>query len=314
MTTTSWLRQWWIVGVGLLTAGLVLGCQVDDEQPPVPNSEIEASCKLRFDTYLIDAIDVPMSAHAATTLGVDVDGDELGRVDNATGQLIAAMAGILPGFAERVPAALQQSIDEAGLVWLLRVGRCETGEDHVRASLHRLNLGINGGGISSTSPAAIPIEAIGARAGDGSMRAGDGLNIPVPLSAFVSVDASAPVQWVYGDGMVLELAPDGEGGLTGKLGIGLRANHLDAMAASLATQLTTLLASDPQNELARYLDADHDGAITAAELTSNEVVRALATADVDLAAMYEDAEVYWPLHDGERDRLSLGIGIHARPL
>jgi hypothetical protein len=87
---------------------LAVACGGDDGGGTDPPDQGEVDPAGTHNTFVVDSISVPTSVSEAQMFGLDLDGDELGRPDNALGNILSALASAGGGDVD-----LQAQIDEA---------------------------------------------------------------------------------------------------------------------------------------------------------------------------------------------------------
>jgi hypothetical protein len=294
-----------IAGILTLASGCLAG---DPDQPPIPLGAEPAPCQVSTGHYLIEAIELPRSASSAMQLGLDLDGDEQMRPDNAGGSLLSAFLSQYATGASDLDAAVASKLTDGRLRWVLAVETCADGNDAwTRVGVHRALDGDDDGLLELVEHPGPPA---GGRLQGSMLRVEIGFG-PVPLSAFVDVlDLDDSVEWVDGDGVMIEATFGDDGILEGKLGVGLEEDQLRATIDPRLAEFFTYKLGRGESEFAAELDEDADGIVTVDELDASGIMDSLVSPDVDLF----DGSVYWPNRDGVKDRVSLGIGFAARPV
>lgn len=266
------------VAAGVLAAFGGAACTepIDDGVEPEP------ACSAA--TYRIDAVDVAATWGDATALALDLDRD--GDRDNKLGSLNATLTQVYADWHPEDALAALLAAPSTG--WMLKVGRCE-GSARLEASVG-LGTDDDGDGVFAVEWGAPAIgegnEAWGgvgllpvARLGDGAGQGGDG-------------------GWSAELGLAIALRPDGNG-MAATVGFGVEVT--DELLAPVAGFLSAALASG-DSRFAAGIDLDHDGVVSVAELRMAPAVRTLLASDLDLVGA-----------DGVADRISLGLGVRARP-
>lgn len=289
---------------GILT--LVSGCLANPDAPPQPLGAEPPPCATATEHYLIDGIELPQSATTSLQLGLDLDGDEQMRPDNAGGSILSTFLQQYATAFDDLDAAMASKLADGRLRWVLAVETCADSDDAwSRVGVHRALDGDSDGVLELV---AHPGPPAGGWLQGSMLRVEIGFG-PVPLSAFVDLlDADDPVEWVRGDGLMIEATIGDDGRLEGKLGIGMAEEEVRATVAPRLAAFFTYKLERGESGFAVTLDDDADGTVTVEELA--DVMDSLVVPDVDLF----DGDVYWPNRDGVEDRVSLGIGFAARPV
>lgn len=277
-----------------------------------PDPGAEPACTVERRAYLIDDLRAPETQSQAMALALNVDDDPQGRVDNLLG---AVRSGFISGSGFDLEAPLRETIATGQLRWVVTVETCA--EDAGGAGWARVRLERDG----AADPAALP--ALGERSSDGRIVARDGAGGVPAAALFLFQPAGDAVPWLPGAGLVVDLTPDGAGGIAGRIGAGLdvRDDAFLPLWATLAEQVTAAVAADPgcpdacaslvTEYAAKTLDRDGDGVVTAEETAGDDYLRALFAPDVDLFDRRDGADRYAPRTDGEADHISVGVAFHA---
>lgn len=287
----------------VVVAALAPACS-DSGAPP---GLAAPSCTMTWQTYRVDAITLPESANQATQYGFDLDqhpGDNNAGIDNQLGTTHATLRGIAEQWD--VNPAIAAHLAAGRVTWLLQVGQCTDG-DEVRT---RLGRGADADGDGVLEPAAAGIPAVGTR-GERVVTAQGTARVPVGFLTDGRGDLATDA-WQVGFALATDLWREPDGALAGKLGFGL-GRFSDAAIEPLRAYATAAIGDSETGRFWRDFDADHDGAISVAEL--REVFDLLAPPDVDLGTPTEDDAGYQIANlDGVYDHVSLGIAVHATPV
>jgi hypothetical protein len=310
-----WLHRRGLSKIGLIAGILTLasGCLASDpDEPPVRLGAEPAPCQVAIEHYLVTEIDLPTSAIEADRLGLDLDGDEQGRPDNAGGNLLAAFLAQYQTAPADLDAAIAAKLADGRLRWALRVETCAGSDDPwARIGLHRALDGDDDGVLEIVEHAGPP--AGGWRQGP-MLRVATGSG-PAPLSALVDLlDADDVVEWTTGDGLAIEATTGDDGALEGKVGFGMPEAQTRAIVLPRLAAFFTYKLGLGESEFAATMDRNDDGTVTVEELEASGLFDLFLHADVDLFDESVDPPVFWPRHDEVDDRMSLGVGFRAVPV
>lgn len=294
------------------------GSTAPDAAPVADAAPPDAAPPVDF-WFVMDSVQVPESATDASTLALDLDGDDV--ADNALGGLLAALHGQadMP-----VAAAQMQAIDAGRALTLVRLGEVdldEGGSVPVQVVPGEDLDDDPGDNFSGTEPFALaPVEgAAGELPGtlaDGRLRAGPGT---VPVLLAVGGDP-ANVVALRGFGGRIESFASGLVLAEGRFGAAFADDEVDTrLIPALAAGMDLMVQRDcpdavcepgsPSENLLLFFDDDEDGRITAYELRTNSLISStIGNPDLDL--LDEDGD-YNPGVDGVKDSLSLGLGFTA---
>ena len=292
----------------LSALGLLVACEAAEQPPVIQFPE----CTVEFSTFRISEIELPTTATRSAQLAIDLDEDEL--IDNAGGGLISSFVQFWEDGPELLTSHVQALVDDDELVWVLRVGLCSDGSpnsgDFVRMQLIRGEV-LPGSGAIRLAEHRRPATGVRREDGGFSVRGGAG---ETPASAFADMIGLQPsIRWVDGDGLAVEAILTADGNLTGGLVIGLHPEIREVVGVVMADFYTEMLPTG-RSEYAVELDANGDDIVTPQEFLEDGLSESLLQLDVDLMAMHDEQETYWPNHDQVKDRLSMGIGFVARPV
>ena len=296
------------LAVGLLTA---TGCVLMEEDPASPPTAEAPPCSLRSTGYRIDRITLPQSFGEAMDSGFDLDGDEQQRLDNTLGRTFSSLYSTFESTWDLWPESLQAALDDGRAPMLIEIETCDDGGNasYVRVGLRR-GSDLDGDGVYEIVDGGLQ-PAVGDRYSTGmSATGGSGI---VPISTLVDIQGTHDAVWVRGDALAFVLRAEQDGSISGSFGIGLREEAVLAAAAPL-TDFFTWRLEEGTSGYASALDTDMDGVVSTDELLDDPLIGSLLAADVDLMTEYDGQEVLWPLQDGEKDRLSLGLALHAVPV
>lgn len=298
---------------------VVAGCTSPDPDIDEPHPCDVAVYTGEAMVFVVDSLHFPSKASEATALGLDLDGDELGRVDNAFGQIYVAVAGATGDLD--LDASTRELIEAGEILHLLEL-RTTTVEGYECAEVrvrHAVDLdGDPTDNFSGQEPFSVDLER-----GEGRITGvvQDGLidvklgNAPVAVTFFGD---SEPVVVDLGAAALRgELT---ERGFEGVLAGGIP-NVDTELIPLLHRGVVNAVEGDCQDGLCQpgsfgeaMLDifdyAPADGVVTLDEFRGAQVTRALFLPDVDL---YDEDGILCLQCDGDKDSLSVGIGFTAVP-
>jgi len=286
-------------------------------------------------TWMVDTLLMPTSASEATQLGLNLDGDELGRKDNALGQIMAALAGAA-GESFNINETIDESVRSGTLLLLVRMKATALttatgvgmwvylGENESPAACVDENdmvcgLHLDGAG-SADIKASSPTDALVV----GDNIAGRFEGGPGTLSLELALTDGAPISVeLIGARAIATIASDGatlsNGIIAGAItdsdlqGEVLPAVH-SALTDSIAEDCTGTVpdccedGSTGATIVGLFDNAPADCAVSLEEVKESNLIKSLLTPDVDLL---DAGGNYNPLSDGEKDSLSLGVGFTA---
>ncbi|MEZ4399018.1 MAG: hypothetical protein R3B06_03320 [Kofleriaceae bacterium] len=288
----------------LLAAPLTTACT--DAIDPTPPGLLAPSCTMTYQAYRIDHVRLPESNDEARALALDIDPRAditVPQVDNRFGQAHVLITGIAEAW--NVNPAIDAHLARGDLGWALELGTCADG-DEVRVALMRTT-DRDGDGRLEVVDRGLPSVGL---AGD-LIATADGVGV-VPVGYLTDGAGDlATDTWQLGLGLATELRRDADGGLTGKLGLGL-APLLDAAVAPLAAYATRSIDDVAVGGYWRAQDVDRDGTISTAEVRT--FLDTLVRPDVDLGDCDAVACYRLDAADREPDHASLGLGVHAVPV
>lgn len=275
--------------------------------------------------YVLDELLMPTTATEANAYGLNLDGDEQGRPDNALGQIFATLAA--QGNVD-VQAGMDARIASGEILDLADVqAESLTTATNVRM---RLFLGEDGDvppnpadnfsgselfAIRADSPTDSQVDGLVVT---GHIRLGPG-NLTVELVGFAGEPLVVPLIGARVEG---DITADGI--VNGKLGGGIPEQELDSLILpsvvdGLQSTVDAECAGAPPNccpsgsngeTLLDLFDENQDCEITLAELLDNSLISSLLAPDVDLLDS-TNGNVFSPRTDGIKDSLSLGVGFTA---
>lgn len=271
--------------------------------------------------YVVSAIDVPTTAQEATALGLDIDGDPSGEVDNKLGEILGTLASLGGNDPQAyIDARLADgsiiqliNVRATGLTDAIRVGfSLFVGEDSDDPPNPADNF--SGTEMFNLSPTAPTDSLLAGAITAGHLSAYDG-SMPLLISIVEGVD---PVLLnLVGARVEADVVADGI--TAGRLAGGIRSEQVladiypaleQAFALTVAADCvgTTCTPMSAGATLLNLFDFNDDGVITLAELEESTILGNLFAPDMDLF----DAEGFYnPNDDGVLDTLSFGVGFTA---
>ena len=331
-----------VMAAALSMAAVACGGGGDDDddgnmQPPVDPTGTNYQ-------YVVDHINMPTTAAQASMFGLNLDGDEQGRPDNALGQILSTLAGQAGGDFD-LQGSIDEQVNDGSIILLANVkatslttangvgawiflgdtpstAPCTSDTDTTcRGHLD----GSTSFGISPESPGANDALISGQIVG-GQMTGGPG-NVTIEISLVSGEDTGIVVDLV---GARMKISSVSETALTG--GILGGAVTEDALNDDIMPALHGILSdtigqdctgtaapccedgSTGQLLIDLFDESDpQDCMVTLEELKSNSLISSLLAPDVDLFDGDPNAGNYSPRTDGVKDSLSLGIGFSAVP-
>lgn len=254
-----------LLGFGLLATGCGddLPARTGDE--PLP-------CEAVTTTYGIDHADLS----AVVAQEIDLDGDH--RPDDALGRAHDLLTAFAPDFDVSGRFGDRLATD---IAWNIRVDQCN---GHVRVGIGPTDTGLP--------------HAAGAVLGNGELTAEDGqAQLPLLALADASGTTSDP-GWRVGDAVTIKATLAGDS----LDGVFAMAVPTAMVRAELAAPITAFLDAQPvDNALRAATDLDHDGVVTAAEVTATSTYDAMTQSDLELTI------------DGE-PQTSIAFRFHATAL
>lgn len=289
-------------------------------------------------TYIVDNLVMPTSASQATQLGLNLDGDELGRIDNALGQIMAALAGAA-GEGFDINATIEESVTSGTLLLLIRLKATalttargvgmwvylgdnpspEPCDDPQNPTPETCGNHLDGNGSAEVA-ADSPTDALVV----GDMVASRFTSGPGTLSLELALTDGAPITVeLIGARAVATVSADGSGISDGILAgaitdADLQNEVLPAVHAAVNVSVTddcTGTVPDCCEDgstgatIVGLFDTNPaDCTVSLDEIKNSNLIKSLLTPDVDLL---DAGGNYNPLSDGEKDSLSLGVGFSA---
>lgn len=239
-----------LTGIGLLAAGCTDSSAGRADAPLPCGTPVTR-------TFAIDHA----NPSAAVAQDIDLDGDD--KPDDALGRANDLVAGFAPTFsiADRFAARLNTDI-----AWELQLDQC--GDDT------RVTIGPrpDGTGLPHLARAQGRFEAGTLTAADGQAR--------LPLIALADAQRTiADPGWVVGDAVAMHLTLDG-GTASGVFAMALPTETVRAdLAAPIAAFLTAQAADQPMRVVA---DANHDGVVSADEVTATNTFQGMTDSDLEM--------------------------------
>jgi hypothetical protein len=290
--------------------------------------------------FVVDKILMPTTAAQANMFGLNLDGDEQGRPDNALGQILSTLAGQAGG-SFNLQDAIDEQVNQGDIILLANVqatalttaagvgtsiflgsnpstAPCLNADDVV-CGLH-LD-GMTTFDIDAASPSQADSTLVGQIVG-GRLTGGPG-SVTIELSLVQGGEAL--VANLVGARVEGAITADDMTG--GKLGGAITEQALnDDILPALHMILGTTIAEDctgtadpccedgstGQLLIDLFDESDpQDCVVTLEELKNNSLISSLLAPDVDLFDGDPSANKFDPRKDGVKDSLSLGIGFTA---
>lgn len=308
--------------MGAIILGLFVACT--GEGPPVPPGTRSPPCDLQSQAYIVDQIQLPLAYQDLFDFAFDLDGDPYGHVDNTIGWTVQE----LTDEGARIPGALQETIDQSELAWMLVVDKCASStKTYARLSL-LFGQDTDGDPSDNWTGDEVfavadsgPYPAVGTLA-DGHLSVAQGAGV-LPLVNLYESTAQAALDPYPCFGLQADLSLTADG-LEGRLGCGLNIpDPASLLSQAVANSMEDALSQDPgcpsmcedssHTELLDVYDANGDGHIEASEVGRDSFYFRRFSVEADMLALDGDAFVYWPSHDGAMDSFGLGVRIHAVP-
>lgn len=304
--------------VFMLAVVPLVGCEaepIDDSCEHIFQNEIDPEGERH--AYVVDSVTLPSSASQALSLGMDLDGDELGRTDNALGQVLSAVYGYYAGDIDGPLAAM---INDGRILHVLELQtRSLENADGVGATVFIANDRDDDAAdnFSGFEPFTID-ESVVTRSMRGELVGGN-LSVSlgsIPLEiAMPGVDEPGVLRL---EAVRIEATVTSER-IVGKIGGVLRDEGIEDLltlvhAAAEATIARDCVGAncepDSAGEFYRDLfDRDEDHLVSYEELSDSNIIKSLLAPDVDL---YNDAgSLTCGGGDGVKDSLSVGVGFTA---
>lgn len=285
--------------------------------------------------YVVDEATVPTSALQALQVGLDLDDDDNGRVDNRLGEIL----GILAGQNIDVQAAVGSAITEGDIIILTELKATDLADGCGSVGVY---LGAN------PDPAACdpnnPTDCGKHLSGSASFEIAPGIpnNTEVigtlASNRFLITDNDTPgnfsieLDLIEGQdaitldliGARVEIGSISANGLSnGLIGGAVKTSDLETtiiptmqnllndelMTACDATQTPCCPANSNGELILNLFDSDDSCTISVAEITQNQLIGTLLTPDVDLLDAAGNYQRDRDDRDGNPDSLSIGIGF-----
>jgi hypothetical protein len=318
----------WVLGV----ASLGGACGDDGTTAPPPPAVDRDGIHTQF---VIDRILLPTTATQASMLGLNIDGDEQGRPDNALGQILATLSS-QGGEAVDLQGEIDLAMNQGNIIVLanMQAKSLQTatgvgmwvflGADPDPAPCDGDVCGrhLAGGASFSISPSSPPnpndVLLVGQNVG-GKYTGGPGT---VTLELSLIADTDPVVLNLVGARAEVNVS---EGGLmNGKLGgavteAELNSNVLPAIASLVGdtvardcsgTHPDCCTAGSTGQTLIDLFDTNEDCQVSLDEIRNSNLISSLLAPDVDL---FDDTGKFNPRTNGIKDSLSLGIGFSGVP-
>ncbi len=304
----------WHTATAIAALAALGGFGCEDLPPPLPG-EAPPPCDLARSYYLIDGIDTSLGERGDPAIDVDRDGTPDGNFNR--------FRRLLDEVNNLASYSFERAVDGGAFAWVLELGTC--GEvDHARVTLCQ---GILEGDPLAAEPvvsvSCSGIAAVGAEE-SGNVRTYEGRS-SIPISALFDSEAdTASTAWFDAESVSLEAAVGPDGTIEGLLGFGApTVGLIDVTSGALSRSITEAIATDPgcpddcqldpQSLLELQHDVNRDGTVTIDEVSQRHpALISPYDSDLDLMALYEGAQVYWPVHDGRVDSVSFAARFHAR--
>ncbi len=272
--------------------------------------------------YVVDAIDIPASASEANACGLNIDGDDQARVDNALGQVIAALVG---SSGANPQGPMDQAIANGTALHLFDV-QADSLVDDPGVLLRTFfgedtdgNLSDNFSGsetfdVAADSPT---MDMVNGPLSSGSLTLGPG-NVSLRMVPF---PGGSPVVFpLVGARITGDITA---GTITnGILGGAVTSENVDSIIIpALAANVQAIVAGDcggtaPDccdpgtggDTLVSLFDTNSDCLVSVDEIRNNALIASLVAPDVDL---FDASGAFNPRQDGVNDSLSVGVCFTA---
>ncbi len=322
----------YIFAVALATSSL-LACGGDDSDGPEKQGDVD------FDgtdvQYVIDSLTIPTSPTQASQLGLNLDGDEQGRPDNALGQILATLAS-QAGDGFDLQAEVDTSVDEGSIILLANLkskdmnmasgvglwvflGQNPTPAPCVEPPTDPPTCGLHldGSGSFELDPSGPTDALIVGQTIGGKFTGGPGT-----MTLQLSFAANGEPVILNLIGARAEFTVGANGLTNGKLGGAITESELNTNVLPAIVDLIAEITSEDcmgtspdcctsgstGETLLDLFDDDDNCVITLAELMESSLISSLLAPDVDLL----DADGNFnPRTDEVKDSLSIGIGFSA---
>jgi hypothetical protein len=288
----------------VVAVSLGAGCQEPDPEPDTGYlADREAPCELASQWYRIDGITVPTGSETRDT-ALDIDLDPQGRGDAQANNVLALLYSDVDAEVARDPilANIEAALADGRATWLIEEQRCADGAvDHQRVGMYRGVPAGDGFAVVADAPPAVGTTEITPNRGAAW----------VPVSVFLDVAPDLPIEWSRAQALTVMLTADDDGGVDGRLGVGIV-----GPAAALGPALGRFFTAQLDNAWpsAIGMDRDQDGVVTADEATGDEFVRSTIFEDLNVLAELDGELTLWFNHDWDNDALSFALAFHAVPI
>jgi hypothetical protein len=282
-----------------------------DADPDLPDADLpDAAVPFGERHHMVASqLKVPHNSTESTSFGIDLDGDPNHRPDNAMGGIFAALAqqnidvraatdaAVAAGQVISLHVLQTSSLTSAPLAfWSVFTGAAHPAPDYSGA-----------GSFALAAGAPVDSLLVGHITG-GTFVGGPG------KARFQMLLAGAPIALdLVGARVEAQVSATG---CTGKVGGAVtQADVQTKVIPQLAMAFTNVLHGDPgcpgactgtALTLQNLFDTNHDGTITAAEVSASTLVQALLAPDVDL---FDASGHFNPRQDHVNDSLSIGFGL-----
>jgi hypothetical protein len=308
----------------LVLVATASGCFFGDGAPPPPPDADPCGPRVQDPIdpagerlqWVVDSIDIPGTPTEVRVLGLDLDGDPQQRADNLLGDILTIIASL--GEYD-LDAEAKQLIDDGEILHLIELQAVSLDNAQGVGLLVAHGLDTDGDptdNFSGVEPfARAPERGEGLLAGDivDGVVSVDVGTVPIAMT-FPGLEESFVLQL---RGARIEATVTAEE-MVGRIGGGILAEERDTVIFPLLAEgLRRIVAKDcpggacvPESSGALLLELfDHDmnGEITVAELSEDDLIESIFSADVDLFR----GPAYAPRCDGVKDSISLGLGFHA---
>jgi hypothetical protein len=275
--------------------------------------------------YVVDKATLPATATEAQWLGLDLDNDANGRIDNQLGAILAALASVTGGVLQE---AFDTGISTGEAIILVDIQtpsfadasgagiRIRLGADANPPPCVDENDTVCGGHLQGGASFGIDTVMVLDLVGPGEFRSGELYAGPIEASFTLELDIlTRPLNLTLIGGRAEATVT--ENGIEGVVGGGV---SLDLVMQEVLPAVIDLAEQDcaggdpcctPESAgaaLVELFDEDADCVITVQELAESDLLAMLLRADVDLL---DGSGNYAPGEDGELDSIALGLGFTA---
>lgn len=276
-------------------------------------------------TYVISKATLPASATEAKWLGLDLDDDADGRIDNQLGAILAALASVTGGVLQEVfdvgissgEAIILVDIQTPSFADASGVGvRIRLGADANPAPCASPDDTVCGGHLQGGASIGINTEMTLDLLGAGEFRGGELYAGPIEATFTLELDIlTRPLTLTLVGGRAEATVT--ETGIEGVVGGGV---SMDQVMNEVLPAVADLAARDcaggdpcctpesPGAALVELFDEDADCAISVQELAESDLLAMLLRPDVDLL---DGSGGFAPGSDGAMDSIALGLGFEA---